>query len=1025
MAGFNALLNKNQSDIVRKQLIELLAEVDRAIQSGDLKYVEEVYAQVLRAIGLAGTQIYDPLFMPEYAVTGTVPDPDHYNRVFDTLVKDMLTVFEELKYTGDIVVSNYNRLVNEELALEAWTKKIYNKVSDLTLFSTDVVGRSTYVSDDFVNYDNVDFEDRFLQGSMCFVDTVQGQVTLPRTTAASALVVTETKINRESNGQEGNSQQLGAAPHDDISKILDDDSDTWWEYERVAIGVQATPLVLSLTLTLNAQSIVNHVRINPNNFGTSNWVKVLSIETSVDDAVYTSIRESLDIEGFGDLLTDEDFTLAPTNSKYAGQGMFSFTPRKAKYVRIIMEQPQGYWISTTVGDRFRYAVGIRDIEISGISYQQTGTIVSLPFSFSEEIRKVAVAAVENPIRESTLAEIEHYISVDDGGTWKQLQRLDGEDPDLPKIININSGDEAGINTTNPTDEIRHKAVLLRLSDGFQDEKAATQEELIEIYDLRQIPTGSPYQFLLSQRPVAGSLSIINPIYGSKGWTSPKLYVGTSDGTMGQEFTLDIAIREDEERLFVNSQLWERVEEFTTEFQYVLNYNTGLVKFGDVAAAGQSVPANNALITIELPAERVVIEGARPHTLTLDNRTDGENNAIEIVRFETQRKVVGEIVHPNASVIHMAHPYVDDVIGVEISEPGTPKFLVEQTFVDGVTELGPLGDYSIDYTNGVIHLKGLTWATGNTTLNYTYTPIVTIAPDLYSFVDGSNHQQIEIDHNAFFSIKVEEEDTDPQQGQRAITLGHETVVRGTLSFNGNAADLFRIEIPFVDGLSEFSDVVDVDDESVFVGSNDFILNHMPYSTDSTIDTALPVRFSDTSVFATELDWDDPGTWPLGAGEYSIDYSTNHGTPQNPKAQVKTGTVTAGGTVDYKYQDGTRAASLLGSYSIDYREGILYINLSQAMPVGSSVNYEYANYAVKYRIAKELDNTQYTVSPDDKQVTILDPMVLEDYLPTTRQAGLVKVYYEYVEQIRESIEELEPYFTPVLKGYALKILTSSLL
>ena len=1012
MAGFNALLNKSQPDIVRKQLIALLAEVDRAIQSGDLKYVEEVYAQVLRAIGLVGTQIYDPLFVSEYAVTGTVPDPDHYNRVFDTLVKDMLTVFEELKYTGDIVVSNYNRLVNEELGLETWTKRIYNKLSDLTLFSTDVVGRSTYVSDDFVNYDNVDFEERFLQGSMCFVDTVQGLVTLPRTTAASALVVNEIKINRESNGQEGNSQQLGSAPHDNRLEILDDNSDTWWEYERVAIGVQATPLILSLTLTLSSESIINHVRINPNNFGTSNWVEVKSIETSVDDAVYTSIRESLDIEGFGDLLTDEDFTLAPSNSKYAGQGMFTFTPRKAKYVRIIMEQAQGYWIDTTTGQRFRYAVGIRDIEISGIGYQQVGTIVSLPFSFSEEIRKVAVVAVENPVRESSLAEIEHYISVDDGGSWKQLQRLDGEDPDLPKIININSGDADGINTTNPTDEIRHKAVLLRLSDGFEDEKAATQEELIEIYDLRQIPTGSPYQFFLSQRPVAGSLSIINPIFGSKGWTSPRLYVGTSDGTRGQEFTLDISIREDEERLFVNSQLWDRVEEFDAEFQYVLNYNTGLVKFGE----SQSVPPNNSLITLELPAERVVIEGARPHTLTLENRSDGEKNAIEIVRFETQRKAVGEIVHPNASVIHMAHPYVDDVVGVEINEPGSPKFLVEETFVDGVTELSSPGDYSIDYTNGIIHLKGLTWASGNTTLNYTYTPIVTIAPDLYSFVDGSNHQGIEIDHDAFFSIKVEEEDTDSQQGQRAIILGHETVVRGTLSFNGNAADLFSIEIPFVDGLSEFSDIVDVEDESVPVGSNDFNLNNLPYSTDDTIDTALPVRFSDTSVFATELDWDDPGTFPLGAGEYSIDYSTG---------QVKTGTTTVGGTVDYKYKDPTRAASLLGSYSIDYREGILYLNLSQAMPVGSSVSYEYSNYAVKYRIAKELDNTQYTVSPDDRQVTILDPMVLEDYLPTTRQAGLVKVYYKYVQQVRESIEELEPFFTPVLKGYALKILTSSLL
>jgi len=40
-------------------------------------------------------------------------------------------------------------------------------------------------------------------------------------------------------------------------------------------------------------------------------------------------------------------------------------------------------------------------------------------------------------------------------------------------------------------------------------------------------------------------------------------------------------------------------------------------------------------------------------------------------------------------------------------------------------------------------------------------------------------------------------------------------------------------------------------------------------------------------------------------------------------------------------------------------------------------------------------------------------------------LIKVYYSYVEEVRESIEELEDFFTPVLKGYALKILTPGLL
>lgn len=1013
MSGFSAVLNKKQSDIVRKQLIELLAEVDRAIQSGDLKYVEEVYAQVLKAIGIAGKQVYDPIFAPEYAVTGTVPDPDHYNRVFDYLVKDIYTVFEELKYVGDIVVSNYNRLVDEEKALHVRTKKIYNKLQDLTLFSTDVVGRAIYASDDFVNYDNIDFEGRFYGNQMSFVDVVQGLVTLPRLPTASAVVVSDIKINRESNGQAGNNQQLNAAPHSNILEIIDDKSDTWWEYERVFPEPSSDQLILSLTFTLAAESIINYIRVNPNNFGTSNWVKIQSIETSVDDKVYTSIRESLDIEGFGDLLEDDDFTLAPSNSKYAGQGIFTFTPRKTKYVRIIFEQSQGYWIDTPTGQRYRYAIGLRDVDIHSLQYVTTGDIVSLPFSFTEPISKVALVAVENPVRESTLAEIEHYISIDDGATWKQLQPISGEDPDLIKIVNINAGDPNGINTTLPTNEIRHKAVLVRLSDGFKDEKAAVQEELQETYDLRQIPTASPYQFQISQRPVVGSVKVINPIYGSKGWTSPRLFVGVSDGTPDQEFNFDLSIREGEERLYVDSQLWSSTNDLTAgDYKYLINYNSGLIKFGHSV----NVPPRNALITIELPAERIVIEGSRPHTFVLENISDGDKEAIEVLRFEPQKKVVGEIVQPKASVIYLKHGYIDDGIGVEVVEPGIPNFVLEVPYVDGVSELVDPGDYSINFTDGVIYLNGFTASSGNTTVNYTYMPVVTIAPDFYAFVDDGEHKTLELDHDAFYSNKVEVEDTDPQTGERKIILAHETIVRGTLSFNGDAAGQFEREIPFIDGLTEFSDIVEVEDESVPTGLNEFTLKHVPYSTDGTIDTALPVRFSDTSVFATELDWDDPGTFPLGAGEYAIRYTDG---------LVRTGSATNNGTVDYRYQDQTLGNELQDSYSIDYREGILYLNLSKVMPASSSVNYEYSNYAVKYRIAKELDKSDYLVSPDDRQITILDPMVLEDYLPTTRQAGLVKVYYSYVEQVRESIEELEPYFTPVLKGYALKIITSSLL
>lgn len=1006
------ILNKNQPDIVRRQLIELLSQVDNAIQNGDLKYVEQIYSQVTKALKFAGDQVYMPLFVPTYATKGTTPDPDIYNSIFQALIADISVVFEELKYTGDIAVANFNRLVDEERSLTAWTKRIRSKLGDLTLFSSDIVGRSIYASDDFANYNKVEFDERFLLGSQAFVDVDQGLATLPRSATSPVLVVSEIKINETSNGQPGNNQQVGASPHDNVVDIIDDNPDTWWEYEKVNVGPSSTPLFLSLTLTLATEAILNYVRVNPNNFGTTNWVKIDSIETSVDDQVYTSIRKSLDIEGFGDILTDEDFELAPSNSRYAGQGIFTFTPRKAKYVRINFTQNEGYWIDNTQGRQsYRYAVGIRDIEINGINYTETGDVVSTPFIFTDPITKVSLVATENPIRESTLAEIDHFVTFDDGASWHQLQPLTGEDPDIAKIVNVNDGSVGAVETSSPALEVRHKATLKRLPDGFKDEKAAVQEELVETFDLRQIPRAAPYQITVENRPVAGSVSVVNPIFGAKGWNTPRLFVGVSDGTDNQQFQLDVNIREDEEIVYVDSQQWTRVDAFTTTFQYVLNYDTGLLRFGpDGAGAGLSVPDNGAIITIALPAERVVVEGQRPHTFTLENQSDGQKDAVEVVRFEPQRSVIGQILHPNASVMHLGHTLIEQG-SVTFDEPNAPpRFGTEQVYVDGVTELSASDDYSIDYDNGIIHLRGVTWETGKTTVDYTYTPTVVVDPNFYDFVEGER-QILELEHDAFISVKVESEDLSAYVSQRIVPLVHETIVRGSIRWEDGGV-IYTQELPFIDGMQEFSNIVDVEDELVpDTGVTLFNLAHKPYSDDDTWDTALPVRFSDTVVFATEIDFLDP---PPVAGEYKIDYSTG---------QVETGSPVNGGTVDYKFEDTT--LDLTGFYSVDYREGIIWTNFKQPLPASSKVTYEYSNYAVKYRIARELSDTQFKVSPDDRLITILDPMVLEDYLPTTRQSGLVKIFYSYVEQVRESIEELEPFFTPVLKGYALKIITQSLL
>jgi hypothetical protein len=997
----NTLLNRKQSEIAKTQLLDLLSQVDNAVQDGTIVAIEQINAAVQAAISKACKDIYAPIFEINKATVGTTPDPDRYNAVFEQLVSDITTVFSELKYTGDIVVANFNRLVDEEKSILARTKKLYNQLQDLELFSSTAASRALYVSDDFIDFDNLDFDERFRENEMCFVDVDQGLVTLPYVAATSAIIVSDVKINDISNGAVGNNQQLDVARHGDINEILDSNPDTWFEYENVHVVATEEPLVLSLTLTLSDEYVINHVRVNPNNFGTSNWVKILSLETSTDDRTYTSIKDNLPVEGFVQIIDEDEFILSPATSKFAGQGIYTFTPRKAKFVRIVLEQRQGYYIDTPDGQRFRYAIGLRDLEVHAIKFQSVGSVVSLPFALSEEISKVSLLAIENPVRASEIASIEHYISVDDGANWYQIQVQTGEDPDITKILTFNDESEGAIETDAAALTVRHKAVLRRNSDGFKSDKSAISEIVTQTAELRQLPAGEPFSVGISERPVVGSVRIVNPIFGSKGWTSPRVYVGTSDGTPGQTFEVGTNIREGEEKVYVDSQLWTSVAEFDSEYQYVINYEYGdtglpLIKFG----FDSSVPQRGAIISIELPAEPVVVEDKEPHTMVLENMSDGDVNATEVIRYSAKENVYGERMAHGASRHYLHNKNISDVDPVTFKEPaGSNVFDTEKTFIDGVTELTTSGDYTIDYTNGVVYSNDVTPSSAIVSINYSYTPIEVIDTENWKFSDQKTFQTIEIDHTVFRSIQIQDEELDAQVGLLRVDLANETIVRGSLRWSTNAS--LTTEIPFINGLEEFSDTVRVEDESVPSSGNSFFLDNVP--TDE-----YPVVFSDASVFQNET------ATPTDPGDYYVNYGTG---------EVTTISTLDGGTVSYRYVDSNKAGDLAGAYSVDYREGTVY--LYDVLAAGVDVNYEYTNYAVRYRMAKGLDSYMYTVNPDDKIITVTDPSVLDDYLPTTRHAGLIKVFYEYVSEVRESIEELEEFFTPILKGYALKILTPSLL
>ena len=200
------------------------------------------------------------------------------------------------------------------------------------------------------------------------------------------------------------------------------------------------------------------------NFGTKTVLNIDTLETSLSGDVFTSIKDDIPIPGYE--VEDEVnvFTLAPSTSKYAGQGLYTFTPRKTRYVHIVFRQSEPYRIVTTKGEeKLRYAIGIRDITIKALKFKNKGELISSPLKCPEEIKKAMLEVTQTPVKDSELTNIRYYISHNEGGGWNQIQpkHLTGVSGtvSVKEILNYNNVSFDSISTKVPVSSLRLKMIL--------------------------------------------------------------------------------------------------------------------------------------------------------------------------------------------------------------------------------------------------------------------------------------------------------------------------------------------------------------------------------------------------------------------------------------------------------------------------------------------------------------------------------------------------------------------------------------
>jgi|GEM_PF-2369967 len=587
-----------RSAIIEKQQEYLLEKAYEAL--GEAASPEEVNTIVEETIRRYYVRLGTPLMIPRYAQEGHLPYMEDYNDMIEEMVEDIRILFGEIEGMSDYLADYFNYAQTEKKRMETRIRSLNGLVGDLHLIANDSSGQSIYFRDSFENTDRI--ESSMIMGIPAQVSTLEGIVTLARRQSISQSP--KAKIKQvQGNGESGtyhivrrvkedNSQGSETTlvyvsekiPNDKPEVILDGRPDTVFEYQMVNVPrdviIQKAKgydmewvkgrkdgdrLRLKLVIELEEAVDINWISINPYHppYSTGKVI-VYSIRTSEDGFDYQALYEDKKFVLHAELNTTPQTYRADalfdgknefTASKFAGQGVWAFPTRKAKYVEIVMDQEESYpelightyyekikkdsktgaiisrtripasqvpeniikgpsgvypLDSTTSIEKgieafegWRYAIGIRDILIMSYEYEEKSEIVSTKWQMPEGKKvKEVLLYVNEKIPASYLNEIktsndwiQYYISYDDNEDWIRISPMHHQPVNEnfpPKIVEFIEV-EGGATTTEEKEQF-----LKSFLETVADQNAAFQ--LYKQYVPVSRPVTSLRLKIVMQRP---------------------------------------------------------------------------------------------------------------------------------------------------------------------------------------------------------------------------------------------------------------------------------------------------------------------------------------------------------------------------------------------------------------------------------------------------------------------------------------------------------------------------------------------
>lgn len=934
------------------------------------------------------------------------PDLADFTSDFDRAKYFSAVNIAKIKALSQMYLEAYN---NQQLSILELTGKIRRakqKKAVLSLWDDNLFKH--VAAEGFFNLDALDTSHS--SGSRCWVNTVQGTLTLPKS-SSSKKFPKKVKIGSSSNGQPGNSDEDVTTNNIKPSFMLDGNPDTWFEYEKLDAG----PLKLSAICEFSQPTIVNELIVTPAALGTGVDFEIVDVFFNIGGGKEITLREL--VRG---TVPEEFWTVKTIGNDF--QWSATFLPVKCQEVTIKFKQEHSYVVRTATNDgrtasRTRYSLGIKSLYFNQTRFEASGGINSTETDLPGSLY-ACVAYSDIFPNSKSLFKANLDVSFNGGETWE----ID--------VLGMPNSESRSLVLAGNESSFIWRLQLTRNDDAFQTVNSYSEEDVV--YDTESISRGvsklfSPARIPLVEQPYNNEVFVMQPKLLTRTTKLRDAVVigrtgGAADGEKTFSFPIDIIeedIDPDDIHIWVNGFEWTRVEDeadlASTFYKFTENYER-VVFFG---------LSEHSTIKVSMDPERMLIaEESDGYYHKMNHLFDPTKERIKIEGLNDT--VTNKTIILTRGVTRINLKYrniIDDTVEFVSSEGNTYTAVSSRS----TTDLTAAGQYFLDAVNGMLYLyEGIT--TDIVTLKFQYQGVNQVSSESFDIImDKVIPWGVRIAKDAL----VAETLTDTVGGSRlslidittgsvmtrissfsasstAETLSRDYIIKGSVIvgpelFGRDEEYNAPTEVTYVDGYTEFLGLYQMDNETTVgtdAGGDGLVTFTLAAA--SAYYSPLGITFDDSVTFVTRETslGDVSGTDSADKGKWYIDGVTGVVTV-NVGAH---GVLPDGISIYYSYRDPSFDSTNL--FSVDYKTGILYS--SESMVSGSKIKYKASNYMVSYQIGAEIDNYNYSASSNTVTVGTEGLSDLN---------SRVKIIWAK-SPVDSSIEEMREYFSPLLNSISLR-------